>query len=44
MGIWCLNCMDEINFFKDIYEKYYVCGLEIVFIVYEVVEMFDGQV
>lgn len=44
MGTWCPNCMDETNFFKEMYEKYHSSGLEIISIAYEAAETFDGQV
>ena len=36
MGTWCPNCIDEIHFFKELYQKYHDQGLEIVALAYEV--------
>jgi thiol-disulfide isomerase/thioredoxin len=36
MGTWCPNCIDEIHFFKELYNKYHDKGLEIVALAYEV--------
>lgn len=36
LGTWCANCMDETNYFKDLYEKYNEQGLEIISIGYEI--------
>jgi thiol-disulfide isomerase/thioredoxin len=35
MGTWCPNCMDEIVFLKELYNKYHTEGLEIISIAYE---------
>ncbi len=35
LGTWCPNCLDETNFYKDIYESYHKKGLEIIAIAYE---------
>jgi thiol-disulfide isomerase/thioredoxin len=36
MGTWCPNCIDEIQYFKELYQKYHSQGLEIVALSYEV--------
>lgn len=36
MGTWCPNCIDEIQYFKQLYQKYHNQGLEIVALAYEV--------
>ena len=36
MGTWCPNCIDEIHYFKELYQKYHNQGLEIVGMSYEV--------
>ena len=35
MGSWCPNCLDETNFFKEIYPKYKDHGLEIISLGFE---------
>lgn len=34
-GSWCPNCLDETNFYNELYEKYADRGLEIIAIGYE---------
>jgi|688.fasta_scaffold231452_3 peroxiredoxin len=36
MGTWCPNCIDEIHFFKELYQRYRSQGLEIIGLSYEV--------
>ena len=36
MGTWCPNCMDETNYFNELYSTYHNQGLEIISIGYEV--------
>lgn len=36
LGTWCPNCMDETEYFKDLYNKYHDKGLEIIGIGYEI--------
>ncbi|MNU75718.1 Sporulation thiol-disulfide oxidoreductase A precursor [compost metagenome] len=43
MGTWCPNCMDETNYYKEIYEKYHSKGLEIISIGYEATDSFEEQ-
>lgn len=38
MGTWCPNCMDETNYFNELYKKYHDQGLEIISIGYEMGE------
>ena len=44
MGTWCPNCMDETEYFKDLYQKYHEKGLEIISVGYETPNEFAGQV
>ena len=44
MGTWCPNCLDESNFYKQLYENYHDEGLEIIAIAYEYPKTFDKQV
>lgn len=44
MGTWCPNCLDETEFFKELYKKYHSDGLEIIGIAYERPKTFEGQV
>lgn len=44
MGTWCPNCMDETNFYKDLYAKYHDKGLEVIAIGYEAADNWDDQV
>lgn len=43
LGTWCPNCMDETNFFKELYSKYHKKGLEIIGIAYEYPSEFEEQ-
>ncbi len=43
MGTWCPNCMDETNYYKELYEKYHSKGLEIISIGYETSDSFEEQ-
>ncbi len=43
MGTWCPNCMDETNFYKELYSAYHDKGLEIISIGYEAAETFAEQ-
>ncbi len=43
MGTWCPNCMDETNFYKQLYADYHDKGLEIISIGYEAAESFQDQ-
>lgn len=43
MGTWCPNCMDETNFYKELYAAYHDKGLEIISVGYEATELFDEQ-
>lgn len=43
MGTWCPNCMDETNFYKELYEKYHDKGFEIISIGYEYADTFEEQ-
>lgn len=43
MGTWCPNCMDETNYYKELYEKYHSKGLEIISIGYETADTFEDQ-
>ena len=36
MGTWCPNCIDELHYFKVLFQKYHGRGLEIVALSYEV--------
>jgi thiol-disulfide isomerase/thioredoxin len=44
MGTWCPNCLDETMYFKDLYAKYHVDGLEIISIAYEAGETMEDYV
>jgi thiol-disulfide isomerase/thioredoxin len=44
MGTWCPNCLDEANFYKQLYNDYHNDGLEIIAIAYEYPETFHEQV
>ena len=35
MGTWCPNCLDETNYFKELYSKYHESGLQIISIGFE---------
>ncbi len=43
MGTWCPNCMDETNFYKELYKTYHSKGLEIISIGYEAVDTYEEQ-
>lgn len=43
MGTWCPNCMDETNFYKQLYAQYHDKGLEIISIGYEAADSFKDQ-
>lgn len=43
MGTWCPNCMDETNFYKELYAKYHDRGLEIISVGYEAANDFAAQ-
>jgi thiol-disulfide isomerase/thioredoxin len=43
MGTWCPNCMDETNYYKELYDKYHSKGLEIISIGYEAADSFEEQ-
>lgn len=44
MGTWCPNCLDETDYFKQLYDKYHAQGLEIISIGYEVGDDFNKHV
>lgn len=44
MGSWCPNCLDETQYYKELYEKYKSDGLEIISVCYEISDDFDEQV
>lgn len=35
MGSWCPNCLDETNYFTELYKKYNQSGLEIIALAFE---------
>lgn len=41
MGTWCPNCMDETEYFNQLYKKYHDQGLEIISVGYEVGSSFE---
>lgn len=43
MGTWCPNCMDETEYFKELYQKYHQDGLEIIAVGYETPNDFAAQ-
>lgn len=43
MGTWCPNCMDETNFYKELYAAYHDKGLEIISVGYEATDIFEEQ-
>lgn len=43
MGTWCPNCMDETEYFKELYQKYHDKGLEVIAIGYETPHEFKEQ-
>jgi thiol-disulfide isomerase/thioredoxin len=44
MGSWCPNCLDEVQYYKELYRKYHDQGLEIISICYETGNNFDDYV
>jgi thiol-disulfide isomerase/thioredoxin len=44
LGTWCPNCMDETNFYTDLYDKYHSKGLQIIGVAYEYPSEFNEQV
>jgi len=44
MGSWCPNCLDEVRYYKELYNKYHDQGLEIISICYEMGNDFDDYV
>lgn len=44
MGTWCPNCLDETHYYKELYDKYHVQGLEIISICYEAGNTFEDYV
>jgi|SRR5690554_1281369 len=44
LGTWCPNCLDETNFYKELYDTYNAEGLEIIGVAYEVPEAYEEQV
>ena len=44
IGTWCPNCLDETNFYKEIYEAYHKEGLEIIAVAYEYPQNIDEQI
>ena len=44
LGTWCPNCLDEGDYFKELYEKYQSQGLEIIGVAYERPTEFEDQV
>lgn len=43
MGSWCPNCLDETQYFKELYSNYHNQGLEIISIGYETGKTFEAQ-
>lgn len=43
IGTWCPNCLDETNYFKELYSNYHEEGLEIIAIGYEAQDNFSDQ-
>lgn len=43
LGTWCPNCLDETNFYKELYQKYHREGLEIIGVAYEYPSTFQEQ-
>lgn len=43
IGTWCPNCLDETNYFKELYKAHHDEGLEIIAIGYEAQENFKDQ-
>ena len=44
MGTWCPNCLDETQYYKELYDKYNSQGLEIISICYEAGKSFEEYV
>lgn len=44
IGTWCPNCLDETNFYKELYEDYNKEGLEIIAVAYEYPKNIDDQI
>lgn len=44
LGTWCPNCLDETQFYKDLYDQFHSYGLEIIGVAYETPETFKEQV
>ena len=44
LGTWCPNCLDETQFYKELYTDYHEQGLEIIGIAYENPTSFHHQV
>jgi len=43
IGTWCPNCLDETNYFKELYTNYHEEGLEIIAVGYEAHDSFHDQ-
>lgn len=43
IGTWCPNCLDETNYFTEVYSDYHDEGLEIIAIGYEIQDNFSDQ-
>lgn len=43
IGTWCPNCLDETNFYLELYDKYHNEGLEILGVAYEAPSNFKEQ-
>jgi thiol-disulfide isomerase/thioredoxin len=43
MGTWCPNCLDETNYFKELYSNYHDQGLEVLGVGYEYTNTFSEQ-
>lgn len=41
MGSWCPNCLDETQYYKQLYDKYHASGLEIIAVGYETGDSFE---
>lgn len=41
MGSWCPNCLDETQYYKELYNNYHSAGLEIISIGYETGATFE---
>ena len=44
MGTWCPNCLDETQYYKELYSKYHEQGLEIISVAYETGKGFSDYV